>query len=616
MELDYSGFSVASAGDVNGDGFDDVIVGAYYGAGGDPYAGESYVVFGHGGPFDPSLDFADLDGSNGFRLGGVANGDNAGFSVASAGDVNGDGFADLVVGAPHAEGGGYGYAAGESYIVFGTDEGFDAVVDLADLNGRNGFRADGFTGGDYSGISVASAGDVNGDGYDDLIIGAYLAGGDAFSGVSYVVFGDRGRFADVDLGALDGTDGFRIDGDMSDYSGRSVASAGDVNGDGFDDIIIGAPGCGCYAGSAYVVFGHAGSFAPSIAVTALDGDNGFILEGIEDYDRTANSVASAGDVNGDGFADVIVGAPAADAGGGADGGGESYVVFGRAPTTGVTRVGAAGGQTILGGEFTDRLTGLGGSDLLEGRDGNDSLRGGGRDDVLLGGDGNDRLVGGEGDDTMVGGDGDDIYQVSAAGDLLVENASEGTDLAVARVDYTLADNVENLQLMGTADAGTGNGLANTIYGSGNADTLAGLAGDDLLRGKDGGDTIDGGDDADLIDGGLGQDTLGGGAGRDVFQFRDGDSDAARSFADLITDFSQADHEKIQLNLLDADAATGGDQAFAWIGNGAFTAVAGQLHYVHDGGMTFVEGDTDGDGLADFVIALTGTLDLVARDFVL
>jgi Ca2+-binding RTX toxin-like protein len=617
QEFDYSGFSVASAGDVNGDGFDDVIVGAYYAAGGDPYAGEAYVVFGHGGPFDPSLDLADLDGSDGFRLGGIVADDYAGFSVASAGDVNGDGFADLIVGAPHATGGGYSYEAGETYVVFGTDTGFDAVLDLADLNGHNGFRLEGFDPGDYSGISVALAGDDNGDGYDDLIIGAYLAGGDSFSGASYVVFGRRGHFgADIDLGALDGTDGFRIDGDMSDYSGRSVASAGDVNGDGFDDIIIGAPGCGCYAGSAYVVFGHGGSFAPSVAVTALDGDNGFILDGIEDYDRTANSVASAGDVNGDGFADVIVGAPAADAGGDADGGGESYVVFGQAPTTGVTRTGAAAGQTILGGAFADRLIGLGGSDRLAGGDGSDVLQGGGHDDTLIGGDGRDWLVGGQGADTMRGGDGDDIYQISVAGDLAIENANEGRDLAVARVDYALADNVENLQLVAAARVGTGNGLDNKIFGSGGDDTLAGLAGADVLRGNAGADTLDGGDDADLIDGGLGQDTLTGGTGRDVFQFRDGDTDADRSFADLIADFSHADREKIQLNRLDADTTTGGDQAFAWIGNGAFTAAAGQLHYVHDGGNTYVEGDTDGDGTADFVIMLTGTVNLVASDFVL
>ena len=98
-------------------------------------------------------------------------------------------------------------------MVFGSAAGFAASLDLAALDGTNGFRLDGIDAGDYSGISVAGAGDVNGDGIDDLIVGARRPGGDSYAGESYVVFGTTAGFAaSLDLAALDGTNGFRLDG--------------------------------------------------------------------------------------------------------------------------------------------------------------------------------------------------------------------------------------------------------------------------------------------------------------------------------------------------------------------------------------------------------------------
>ena len=128
-------------------------------------------MFGRASGFAASLDVAALDGSNGFRIDGAEAYDNSGSSVAGAGDVNGDGFADIIIGAPNADPGG-DYAAGESYLVFGTASGFDASLDLATLDGTNGFRLEGIDALDRSGSSVAGAGDVNGDGFADIIIGA------------------------------------------------------------------------------------------------------------------------------------------------------------------------------------------------------------------------------------------------------------------------------------------------------------------------------------------------------------------------------------------------------------------------------------------------------------
>jgi hypothetical protein len=278
--------------------------------------------------------------------------------------------------------------------------------------------------------------------------------------------------------------------------------------------------------------------------------------------------------------------------------------------------GGSGADALTGNSANNRLTGNAGNDTLVGRNGDDQLVGGDGTDNLNGGNGNDALNGSAGGDTMRGGTGDDLYYVDAAGDLVIEAASAGADVVRAGIDYVLTVNVEELFVGGAGRDGTGNALANIIHGATASNVLSGLGGNDTIRGDAGRDTIDGGAGADLIDGGAGKDTLTGGADRDVFQFRDGDFGTTRALADLITDFSHAAAEKIQLNLVDADTIAAGNQAFTWIGNGAFTGVAGQLHYAQAGGNTYVEGDTNGDGLVDFVIALTGTVNLVASDFVL
>ncbi|MFN8123634.1 MAG: putative Ig domain-containing protein [Thermoleophilia bacterium] len=320
---DVAGYSVGGAGDLNGDGFDDVVVGAPFAdAAGRTDAGAAYVVFGSAAPAD--VDLAAL-GAAGFRIDGAASGEQAGRAVAAAGDVNADGLADAVLGAPLADPAGR-TDAGSAYVVFGSATPSD--VDLA-APGARGFRMDGGTPGEAAGVSVAGAGDVNGDGRADVVAGAPQASrnGRVLSGSAYVVFGSATP-SDVDLAAPAGA-AFRIDGAAGDdQAGIRVAGAGDVNGDGRDDVVLSAiqaSNNGRYhSGSAYVVFGAA---APSGVDLASPGAAGLRIDGAAMLHAAGLSVAGPGDVNGDGRADVLVAAPYAG-NRGRSGSGSVYVAYG------------------------------------------------------------------------------------------------------------------------------------------------------------------------------------------------------------------------------------------------------------------------------------------------
>lgn len=307
------GISVSGAGDVNGDGLSDVIVGLY--AEGPSAVGESYVVFGKAS--NEVIDLGAIDDA-GFRIEGREAAERSGFSVSGVGDFNGDGLADLAVGTLNLT----PAAPGETYLVFG--KATDTPVDLGALS-TDGIRISG-TGNERSGNSVSGAGDVNGDGLADVIVGAYRASlnGFLFNGAAYVIFG-RSDATAIDLGAL-GAGGFRIDGsDASDRAGISVSGAGDVNGDGLADIIVGADGAGL-SGESYVIFGKTDSLAVEVGDL---GSRGFLISGAAPNEGAGRSVAAAGDVNADGLADLIIGAPNADPNGN-NSAGESYVVFGKA----------------------------------------------------------------------------------------------------------------------------------------------------------------------------------------------------------------------------------------------------------------------------------------------
>ena len=245
------GLSVSGAGDINGDGFADMIVGAR-GVHANGKSGASYVVFGGPFWFSSTLSVDDDLVGHGFRLDGIAGLDNAGYDVSGGGDINGDGHDDLIISAPFA-------GTGSVYVSFGHPGGYAATASLAGAVEFYDSVAS------QIGFAVGNAGDVNGDGVSDLIIGR--------TGGAAIVYGNDALSGPFDLATLDGLDGFIASN--APFAGSSVSGAGDVNGDGYDDVIIGTNVSGA-AGNAYVVFGGA-SGAANVLLDELDGNNGFRL---------------------------------------------------------------------------------------------------------------------------------------------------------------------------------------------------------------------------------------------------------------------------------------------------------------------------------------------------
>ncbi|MEQ9643006.1 MAG: hypothetical protein RIM84_23495, partial [Alphaproteobacteria bacterium] len=349
-----AGSAVAGAGDFDNDGIVDFLIGA-------PRGNNTYVIYGSGSLGDD----IDLSTAPGFAS-------EPGYSLAGGGDINGDGIDDIIV-ASHdilsSGNGGYGAA-----VVFGTATRFATGTSL-DPIGAAGFRLTTADDGDQLGTDAAILGDVNGDGIDDLAVfaGRITTPNGPQSGAAVLVYGSAGLGADIDVNNL-GAAGVLL---HDAFVGR-VSDAGDFNGDGINDILIG----NALYNTVYVVFGRDGGFGGDIDIDELADDEGMMIVGPNGQtasglgsDGLGNAMAAIGDVNNDGFDDILLGAPTADAAG--DNAGAAYIIFGfsNAP------------QTLAGGGDADTLTGGGGNDTISGGGGHDLLIAGGGDDQITGDDG-------------------------------------------------------------------------------------------------------------------------------------------------------------------------------------------------------------------------------------
>ena len=477
------------AGDVNGDGVDDLIVGARQGdPDGRQDAGETYVFFGplESGTFEiPAV--VDV------LIKGIAPGDHTGISLA-IGDINDDTRADLIIGARRANPGGR-VDAGETYVMFGP-----LTSGVFELSSRADITVNGVDEGDESGVGAAS-GDLNNDGVDDLIIGARHAdpNGTVDGGETYVVFGPLGAgtyellaLADVTIKGTDPEDRSGYGLDVADVSGDAVpdlivgawgadpngkmdagevsilfgplpsgvlelssdsdvtiagidpedhlgvgAALADVNQDGVADVLVGAtqadppdrPG----AGEAYVIYGPLTSGSLELAASA-----DVTFYGIDSEDFFGIGVES-GDLNNDSAPDLIFGAFRADSSS-KDNAGAVYVVFGvgcagRAPTL----VGTTGDDILVGTSANDAIMGLDGNDVIRGLGGHDVICGGAGHDTLVGGNGWDRLLGNSGHDDLFGGPGDDVLLGGSGDDVLRCDAGFDVALGGPDVDASAGD---------------------------------------------------------------------------------------------------------------------------------------------------------------------------------
>jgi hypothetical protein len=618
----YDGYAhhAGIIGDINGDGWPDLAIGAPLTWAPEPGSGLVYVVFGRPTGFPAVINLADIDGTNGFRIPGGAKYTYFGEVATSAGDLNGDGFEDMLVSSYWAVD---GSLDGAAWIVFGRTSGFDPVFDITSLDGTNGVRLISQVSFGYTGEYATALGDFNGDGIDDIALGGSGLPVETSYGISYVVFGQTSGWpADMGLNDLDGTNGFRMNG-LDPYDAAAVvAAAGDVNGDGFNDLLVGAGNATShgqrYAGRAYLVFGAASGFDPVIAlndVGTVGGAAGAQFQGDAFRDYAGRSVAGLGDINGDGYDDIAIGASGADSNG--VNSGTAYIVFGgpSGPTDDLKALNGANGFRIIGGPG-QQVGGAGAAGDVNG-DGFDDImvRSGGSSFVLFGKASgfaatvNSSALGAAGTGFQVLGGfhaGSRDINLDGLDDMLFVEPSGGANgTGATYVVYARQPDTSVTRTGTAADQSlAGGAFHDTLSGLGGEDRLFGNGGADYLYGGDGDDVINGGTENDYMDGGTGADRMAGGSGNDVFYIDDaGDTviEALGQGSDIIRSF-------ISISALAANVETLQLQGIADL-NGTGNGLANNLQ--GNSGANRLEGgagvDTiNGNDGADIIVGGVGS----------
>ena len=505
---------------------------------------------------------------------------------------------------------------------------------------------------------LGGAGDdtLIGDDGDDTLFGGtgadWLIGSD---GNDLLVLNDgsytSGVTVDLSMNVISGPDNIR---DIENVTGTYFVASGDhltgtdganlIAGHFGDDTLIGLAGDDTLEGGAQNDLLYGGH--DNDILRGEDGDD--TLSGQGGNDRLEGGIGSDA-IYGGADSDTLIGGAGDDTLSG--GGGIDLVDYSGSSDAVEVRLSLTSAQRVSASQGTDTIFGIEG---VVGSDHDDSLFGSNGANLIITGDGEDRVFGGGGDDTMDGGAGDNdflnyyfsadavAFDLSNQGAGQVVSASQGTDLASnfenvlgsGKGDDTLrGDSAGNvIQGYGGADsidgAGgddflNGGGFDDTLLGGDGNDTVLGDYGDDLLGGGNdddnlaggaGDDSVYGGAGSDRINGGTGADLLVGGAQGDVFTYTKTNQSTTAS-RDIIRDFVSG-VDMVDLSGIDADRTTGGNQIFTYIGNAAFTGVAGQLNWLTNGTKTWLQADTNGDAVADFSVQLNNLSALSSADLIL
>jgi hypothetical protein len=348
---DNAGYSVNGAGDVNGDGYDDIIISAHQSDRGGNDSGQAYLIFGKASGWSMDINLSNADasfyGENPYdTAGGTWVGWGPVDCVDGAGDVNGDGYDDILIGADANDDG--GIISGKAYLIFGNNSGWSMYTNLSNASasfiGENAYE--------YFGSTVAGVGDVNGDGYDDILLGAWGNAESAYdAGKAYLIFGkSSGWTKDFNLSNADVA---FLGESNSDWAGWGLAGAGDVNGDGYDDILINSQGNddgGVDSGQTYLILGKATGWLSKSSLSTADAS--FLGESAYDYIGTPSK--GVGDVNGDGFDDILIGGWGIN---------KAYLIFGKASgwvmNTDLSKADASFVGEISGDNAGDAIAGVG-----------------------------------------------------------------------------------------------------------------------------------------------------------------------------------------------------------------------------------------------------------------